>query len=50
LNAVQPLPGFVYQQTEMVYEGKKAKRIQVTLEPHGGMRALFALPAAGAGL
>jgi transposase len=39
LNAVQPLPGFVYQQTEMVYEGKKAKRIQVTLEPHGGMRA-----------
>jgi Transposase len=39
LNRVHPLPGFVYQQTEMVYEGEKPKRIQVTLEPHGGMRA-----------
>lgn len=44
------MPGFVYQQTEMVYEGKKPKRIQITLEPHGGMRARCSLcqrPAPG---
>ena len=36
---MHPLPGFVYQQTEMVYEGEKPKRIEVTLEAHGGIRA-----------